>query len=373
MQLMLSTISNESENMYHEDMYLLTRSEHVEMMQRIGINGFGRIGRQVLRAIAESPEWSGIEVVAINGRGDPEQLAHLFAFDSVYGRFSGSVSAEDNGIVVNDRFIAITRAATPLETRWGDFGVDLVVESTGAFDDDPRMRGHLASGARLVIVTSPAKIADATLVYGVNDDTFDADAHQIISAASCTTNCLACVAQVIHEAFGIRNGMATTVHAITNDQVTIDRRHKDPRRARAAGSNIIPTSTGAARLLDVVMPEIAGRIAGSAVRVPVLTGSLLELVVETEAPVDRRAVNEAFQREMATGGLKGALDFTNLPLVSSDFCKDPHSAIVDGELTNVQGDRLLKISAWYDNEWGYSNRVVDLVRLVGSQVSMLPV
>lgn len=359
--------------MYHDDIDLLTRSEQAHVTQRVGINGFGRIGRQVLRAIAESPEYSGIEVVAINGRGTPEQLAHLLAFDSVYGRFAGSVRAADDGIVVNDRFIAITQAATPLETRWGDFGVDLVIESTGAFDDDPRMRGHIESGARLVIVTSPAKIADVTLVYGVNDDTFDADAHQIVSAASCTTNCLACVAHVIHEAFGIRTGMATTVHAITNDQVVIDSRHKDPRRARASGSNIIPTSTGAAKLLDVVMPEIAGRIAGSAVRVPVMTGSLLELVVETEMPVNQRMVNEAFQRVMATGGLKGALDVTDLPLVSSDFCKDSHSAIIDGELTKVQGDRLVKVSAWYDNEWGYSNRVVDLVRLVGSQVSMLSV
>jgi glyceraldehyde 3-phosphate dehydrogenase len=341
--------------------------------QRIGINGFGRIGRQVLRAIAEAPEWSGIEVAAINGRGNPEQLAHLFAFDSVYGRFSGSVRATDDGMVVNDRFIAITQAPTPCETRWGEFGVDLVVESTGVFDADPRMHGHLASGARLVIVTSPAEIADATFVYGVNDGTFDADAHRIISAASCTTNCLACVAHVLHEAFGIRSGMATTIHAITNDQVTIDRRHKDPRRARASGSNIIPTSTGAATLLDVVMPEISGRIAGSSVRVPVLTGSLLELVVETETPVDRLAVNEAFRRAVDAGGLKGALDFTELPLVSSDFCKDPHSAVVDGELTKVQGDRLVKISAWYDNEWGYSNRVVDLVRLVGARMSMLQV
>ena len=359
--------------MYHDDIDLLTRLEQARMMQRIGINGFGRIGRQVLRAIAESPAWSGIEVAAINGRGTPEQLALLFAFDSVYGRFPGSVRAVDNGIVVDDRFIAITQAATPLETRWGDFGVDLVVESTGVFDADPRMRGHLASGARLVIVTSPATIADATLVYGVNDDAFDADSHQIISASSCTTNCLACVAHVLHEAFGIRNGMATTVHAITNDQVTIDSRHEDPRRARASGSNIIPTSTGAARQLGVVMPEIAGRIAGSAVRVPVLTGSLLELVVETETRVDLPLVNEAFQRVMATGGLKGALDVTDLPLVSSDFCKDPHSAIVDSALTTVQGDRLVKISAWYDNEWGYSSRVVDLVRLVGSQASLLPV
>ncbi|MGH2548095.1 MAG: type I glyceraldehyde-3-phosphate dehydrogenase, partial [Thermomicrobiales bacterium] len=312
----------------------------------------------MLRAIAEAPEWSGIEVVAVNGRGSPEQLAHLFAFDSVYGRFSGSVRATDDGIVVNDRFIAITQAATPCETRWGEFGVDLVVESTGAFDADPRMRGHLESGARLVIVTSPAEIADATLVYGVNDDTFDAAEHRIVSAASCTTNCLACVAHVVHEAFGIRTGMATTVHAMTNDQVVIDSRHDDPRRARASGSNIIPTSTGAASLLDVVMPGIAGRIAGSAIRVPVLTGSLLELVVETEVSVDRLAVNEAFRRAVESGGLKGALDFTNLPLVSGDFCKDPHSAVVDGELTKVQGERLVKISAWYDNEWGYSNRVV---------------
>ncbi|NDY41735.1 type I glyceraldehyde-3-phosphate dehydrogenase [Dissulfurirhabdus thermomarina] len=326
------------------------------MAIRIGINGFGRIGRNVLRAAVSDPAFSEVTVAAINDLGDPRTLAHLLKYDSVMGRFPAEVEAEENALRVNGREIRVSAAKDPAQIDWRSAGVEYVVEATGRFREAPLARGHLEAGARKVIITAPAKGEDITIVMGVNQDDYDPEAHHIVSNASCTTNCLAPVAKVIHERFGIVSGLITTVHAYTNDQRILDFPHTDLRRARAAAVNMIPTKTGAAAAVSKVIPELAGRLDGLAVRVPTPDVSLVDLVawVETETTVPE-----------VNGHLKAAqgrfLGYTEEPLVSTDFLRDPHSAVVDGLCTRVQDGRLVKVMAWYDNEWGYSNRVLDLI------------
>jgi glyceraldehyde 3-phosphate dehydrogenase len=325
----------------------------------IGINGFGRIGRQVLKAISERQS-SSVEVVAINDLADPQTNAHLLKYDSNYGIFPGSIQAREDALIVDDREIRVVAERDPSRIPWAELGVDIVVESTGLFTDAGKAAAHLRGGAKKVIITAPAKDEDVTICLGVNEHWYDPDIHHIISNASCTTNCLAPVAKVIHDTFGIVKGLMTTVHAYTNDQRILDQVHgKDYRRARAAALNIIPTTTGAARAVSLVIPELKGKFHGFAMRVPTPTVSVIDFVAEIsrEATVDE--VNQAL-KEAAAGPLKGIMEFNDEQLVSSDFKGNPHSAIVDGGLTMAIGDTMIKVVAWYDNEWGYSCRIADL-------------
>jgi glyceraldehyde 3-phosphate dehydrogenase len=336
------------------------------MPTRVAINGFGRIGRAVLRAASERQ--TDLEIVALNDIADAATLAQLLKRDSVYGRFPGAVTAGDGHIEVDGRRIAVLDGAAPGELPWGELGVDVVLEATGRFRTRADARRHLDAGARKVILTAPAKgeePVDANLVLGVNfHEVYDPDHHHIVTNASCTTNCLAPVAKVLHETVGIRHGLMTTVHAYTADQRLLDAPHKDLRRARAAGVNLVPTSTGAAKALGLVIPELAGRLNGFAVRVPVPTGSLVDLTIEAERPTTREEINDAVAARAGAAPLAGVLAYSDEPLVSSDIVGDPHSAVFDAPMTTVAGGTQVKVVAWYDNEWGYANRLVELAGLV---------
>ena len=334
-------------------------------MTRIGINGFGRIGRQSLKAILERhPE---LEVVAINDLAPTATNAHLFKYDSTYGRFDGEVSAGDGQITVDGRVIRAFSEKDPAALPWQALGVEIVIESTGVFTDATRAAAHRAAGARKVIITAPAKNEDVTLVLGVNEDAYDPERHHIISNASCTTNGLALPAKVIWDAFGIERGLMTTVHSYTNDQNVLDVYHKDLRRARSAGQNIIPTTTGAARALALVIPGLKGRFDGFSLRVPTATVSVIDFVALTTRPVTVGSANAAL-RAAADGPMNGLLGYTEEELVSSDFRGDDRSSIVDGASTIVTGENMLKVIAWYDNEWGYSCRVADLANFIAARL-----
>jgi len=335
---------------------------------KVGINGFGRIGRQVFRAIWERyPD--DLEVVAVNDLTDNQTLANLLKYDSNYGRFPGEVKVMEGSFVVDGKEFKTFAQYDPGQIPWGDLGASIVVEATGAFRDGEQAAIHLQAGAQKVIITAPAKPADSvdwTVVLGVNEGDYQRENHHVISNASCTTNCLAPVAKVIHETFGITRGLMTTIHAYTNDQRILDFPHKDPRRARAAALNIIPTTTGAAKAVALVIPELAGKFDGFALRVPTPTVSIVDFVAELEQEVTKEQVNQTL-RAAAEGELKGILGYSEDPLVSMDLKEDDRSSIVDGPLTNVIGGNMVKIVSWYDNEWGYSCRVADLANFLACQ------
>ncbi len=328
------------------------------MAARVAINGFGRIGRQVFKAIYGELQ-EELEVVAINDLTDNDTLAHLLRWDSTYGSFDEDIVVSGNSIHVGDLELRAFSERDPANLPWKELGIDIVIESTGFFTDAAKARAHITAGAKKVIITAPANDEDVTLVLGVNDEAYDPENHHIISNASCTTNCLAPVAKVLHQHFGIKHALMTTVHSYTGDQVLLDAPHKDLRRARAAAVNIVPTTTGAARAVALVLPELKGRFDGFALRVPTPTVSLVDLSIEFENDVTVESINAALQ-EAAEGDLEGILGYTDEPLVSKDFQGDSRSAIVDGLLTMVTGTRMAKVVAWYDNEWGYSCRVAEL-------------
>ena len=337
------------------------------MSVRVGINGFGRTGRAAFRAAYE--RGADIEWAGINDLMDRGMAAHLLRFDSTYGPFPGSIRETDRGIAIDDVEVPLFAASAPADIPWADTGAQVVIESTGRFRQRDAAAGHLDAGARKVIISAPAKNPDATVALGVNfDDVYDPDQHHVISNASCTTNCLAPVAKVLHEAVGIRHGLLTTVHAYTGDQHITDQPHKDKRRARAGAVNIIPTSTGAAKALGLVVPELEGRLHGFALRVPVVTGSCVDLTVETERPVSAEEVNEIFRERSASAELDEIVQYSEQPLVSTDIVKSPYSAIFDAGLTMAIDSTCVKVVAWYDNEWGYSNRLVDVAQSVLSRV-----
>jgi len=333
---------------------------------RIGINGFGRIGRQTLKAILERHS-DALEVVAINDLAPTATNAHLFKYDSTYGRFAGEVSSGDGQITVDGHVIKAYSEKDPAALPWKDLGVDIVIESTGIFTDATKARAHIDGGARKVIISAPAKNEDATLVLGVNEDTYDPERHHIVSNASCTTNGLALPAKVIWDSFGIEHGLMTTVHSYTNDQNVLDVYHKDLRRARSAGQNIIPTTTGAAKALALVIPGLKGRFDGFSLRVPTATVSIIDFVAVTSRPVTAETANAALLAA-SEGPMRGLLGFTTEQLVSTDFKGDERSSIVDGLSTMVAGENLLKVVAWYDNEWGYSCRVSDLATFMAARL-----
>jgi glyceraldehyde 3-phosphate dehydrogenase len=331
---------------------------------RVGINGFGRIGRQVLKAVNEGGFSDLFEIVAVNDLTSPDTLAHLLKYDSTYGQYDADIAVSDGAIRVNDQSIKVFAEKDPSALPWAAEGVDLVVESTGRFTDAEKAKGHITAGAKKVIISAPAKGEDITLVLGVNEQQYDPDKHVIISNASCTTNCLAPVAKVMLDTFGIKSGLMTTVHSYTNDQVILDAPHSDLRRARSAALNIIPTTTGAARALSLVIPELKGKFDGFSLRVPTPTVSIIDLVVQTEQTVTVDAINAAFKAASESDTMNGILGYSEEPLVSSDFRQDPRSSIIDGLSTMVIGDNTAKVISWYDNEWGYSCRVADLIALV---------
>jgi glyceraldehyde 3-phosphate dehydrogenase len=332
---------------------------------RVGVNGFGRIGRNFWRALDALDH--DVEIVAVNDLTDNATLAHLLRYDSVLGPLQHEVSYDGDSIVVAGTKIRALAERDPAKLPWGDLGVEVVIESTGRFTAADDARKHIDAGARKVIISAPAKGEDVTIVMGVNDGAYDPANHSIISNASCTTNCVAPMAKVLHEAFGISRGLMTTIHAYTNDQVILDFPHKDLRRARSAAVNIIPTTTGAAKATSLVLPELKGRLDGLAMRVPVQDGSIIDLTVELDRDVTKDAVNEAF-RAAAEGPLKAYLTYTEDPIVSADIVGSPASCTFDASLTMVIGDRQVKTLGWYDNEWGYSNRLADLAALVGSRL-----
>ncbi len=334
-------------------------------MTRIGINGFGRIGRNFFRAALD--KGSDLEIVAVNDLTDNETLAHLLKYDTITGRLAATVEFDEDNIIVDGKAIRVLAERDPASLPWGDLGVDVVIESTGRFTKSEDARKHIAAGAKKVVVSAPASGSDvATLVLGVNEGTYDPAQHDIISNASCTTNCLAPLAKVFMENFGIERGLMTTVHAYTADQNLQDGPHSDLRRARAAAANIIPTSTGAAKALGLVLPELVGKLDGYALRVPVITGSITDLTVTASKPVTVETVNAAY-KAAAEGELKGILKYTEDEIVSSDIAGDPHSSIFDAKLTKVIGDQV-KVASWYDNEWGYSNRLVDITEYVAARL-----
>ncbi|MEU1300819.1 type I glyceraldehyde-3-phosphate dehydrogenase [Streptomyces shenzhenensis] len=335
------------------------------MTIRVGINGFGRIGRNYFRALLE--QGADIEIVAVNDLGDTATTAHLLKYDTILGRLKQEVSHTADTITVDGHTIKVLSERDPANITWGELGVDIVIESTGIFTKREDAAKHLAGGAKKVIISAPAKDEDITIVMGVNQDKYDAANHHVISNASCTTNCVAPMAKVLDENFGIVKGLMTTVHAYTNDQRILDFPHKDLRRARAAAENIIPTTTGAAKATALVLPQLKGKLDGIAMRVPVPTGSVTDLVVELGREVTKEEVNAAFQKA-AEGELKGLLDYTEDPIVSSDIVNAPASCTFDSSLTMVQEGKNVKIIGWYDNEWGYSNRLVDLTVFVGGQL-----
>jgi glyceraldehyde 3-phosphate dehydrogenase len=331
---------------------------------RVGVNGFGRIGRNFWRAL--SAAGGDVEVVAVNDLTDNATLAHLLKYDSILGRLAEDVKAGADEITVGGKSIKVFEERDPAKLPWGDLGVDIVIESTGLFTDAVKAKAHVDNGAKKVIISAPAKNEDVTIVMGVNDDAYDPELHTIISNASCTTNCLGPMAKVLHDAFGIERGLMTTIHAYTQDQNLQDGPHKDLRRARAAALNVVPTSTGAAKAIGLVLPQLKGKLDGYALRVPVPTGSATDLTVTLARETSVEEVNAAV-RAAAEGPLRGILSYTEDPIVSSDIVTDPASCIFDSGLTKVIGDQV-KVVGWYDNEWGYSNRLVDLVKLVGSRL-----
>lgn len=336
------------------------------MSVKVGINGFGRIGRNVFRAALHRAD---VEIVAVNDMTDADTLAMLLKFDSVHGRLDADVRADVNAIVVNGRRIEVLAERDPGNIPWEKLGVDVVIESTGIFTDKAKAEVHITrGGAKKVIISAPAKHEDVTIVMGVNEQTYDPDKHHVISNASCTTNCLAPIAKVIDDEFGIVRGLMTTVHSYTNDQKVLDLPHSDLRRARAANLSIIPTTTGAASAVGLVLPQLKGKLNGMAMRVPTPNVSVVDLTAEVKRPVTVEAVNAALLRASEAGALKGLLDYSEQPLVSRDFNGDPHSAIVDALSTMVLDGVMVKVVAWYDNEWGYSNRVVDLAAYIASKM-----
>lgn len=332
------------------------------MPLRVGINGFGRIGRNVFRAAQE--QGADIEFVAVNDLTDVKTLAHLLKYDSILGPYPGTVEAVDGGIEVDGKLLKVLVERDPAALPWGDLGVDVVIESTGFFTKREDAAKHLAGGAKKVIISAPATGPDATVVLGVNFDTYDKANHTVISNASCTTNCLAPVAKVLNDTVGIDHGLMTTIHAYTADQRLQDMPHSDLRRARAAAINLIPASTGAAKAIGLVIPELNGKLNGFAVRAPVPTGSVVDLTVVAKRATTVEEVNGALKAASESGPLKGILAYTTDPIVSSDIVKNPHSSIVDASLTSVLEGTMVKVVAWYDNEWGYSSRVVDVVQRV---------
>ncbi len=332
------------------------------MALKAGINGFGRIGRNVFRAAYE--RGADIEWVAVNDITDNETLAHLLKYDSILGPFQGTVEVGDNGLIVDGKELRVTAERDPADLPWSDLGADVVVESTGLFTDRESAGKHLQAGAKKVIISAPATEPDVTLVLGVNDDAYDVDNHHVVSNASCTTNCLGPVARVLHDSVGIESGLMTTIHAYTADQRLQDSPHKDLRRARAAAINLVPTSTGAAKAIGLVMPELQGKLNGIAVRAPIPTGSVTDLVFHASQDVTVEEINQAVAARADTGPMAGILQYTEDEIVSSDIVRSPYSSIFDSKLTMVTDDRLVKVVAWYDNEWGYSNRVVDLTERV---------
>ncbi|MEU0165692.1 type I glyceraldehyde-3-phosphate dehydrogenase [Streptomyces iakyrus] len=335
------------------------------MTIRVGINGFGRIGRNYFRALLE--QGADIEIVAVNDLGDTATTAHLLKYDTILGRLKQEVTHTADTITVDGKTIKVLAERNPADIPWGELGVDIVIESTGIFTKKADAEKHLAGGAKKVLISAPAKDEDVTIVMGVNQDTYDPANHHVISNASCTTNCVAPMAKVLDENFGIVKGLMTTVHAYTNDQRILDFPHKDLRRARAAAENIIPTTTGAAKATALVLPQLKGKLDGMAMRVPVPTGSVTDLVLELGREVTKEEVNAAFQKA-AEGELKGILEYTEDPIVSSDIVNAPASCTFDSSLTMVQEGKNVKVIGWYDNEWGYSNRLVDLTVFVGNQL-----
>ena len=335
------------------------------MTTRVGINGFGRIGRNFFRAAIE--QGADLEVVAVNDLTDNKTLAHLLKYDSIMGRFNGEVSYDDEGIIVDGKHIKVLAQRDPADLPWGELGVEVVVESTGFFTDGEKAAAHIAAGAKKVVISAPAKNVDGTFVMGVNDGDYDPATMNIISNASCTTNCLAPLAKVLHENFGIERGIMTTIHSYTGDQRVLDAPHKDLRRARAAALNMIPTKTGAAQAVALVLPELKGKFDGLAVRVPTPTGSLTDLTFVASKEVSVEAIQAAV-KAAAEGELKGVLEYTEDPIVSTDIVGNPHTSIFDATETKVIGN-LVKVLSWYDNEWGYSNTLVRLTSLVGSKLA----
>ncbi|MFF4804368.1 type I glyceraldehyde-3-phosphate dehydrogenase [Streptomyces sp. NPDC001351] len=339
------------------------------MSVRVGINGFGRIGRNYLRLVlerAESGTGTPVEVVAVNDITSSAALAHLLEYDSTYGRLHRTVEHDDSSLTVDGHRIAVTAERDPAALAWGEHAVDVVIESTGRFRTREQAGAHLRAGARKVLLSVPGKGVDATLVMGVNEGTYDPDSDHVVSNASCTTNCVAPMVKVLDEHFGIVKGLMTTIHGYTNDQVVLDGPHKDPRRGRSAAVNIIPTSTGAARAVGLVLPELAGTLDGIAVRVPVEDGSLTDLSVVLQRPVTADEINAAY-REAADGPLKGVLRVCDAPIVSRDVVGDPASCVLDAPLTQANGE-LVKVFGWYDNEWGYTNRLLDLTEYVAARL-----
>lgn len=332
-------------------------------MVKIGINGFGRIGRNVFRASFSNPN---VEVVAVNDLTDVNTLAHLLKYDTTHGKFDGTVEAKEGALIVNGKEIKVFAERNPADLPWGSVGAEIVVESTGIFTAKEKAEAHLQGGAKKVIISAPATNEDITIVMGVNEDKYDAASHHVLSNASCTTNCLAPFAKVLNDKFGIKRGMMTTVHAYTNDQQILDLPHKDYRRARAAAENIIPTSTGAAKAVALVLPELKGKLNGMAMRVPTPNVSVVDLVAELEKDVTAEEVNAALQAA-AEGELKGILAYTEEPLVSTDYNGDTHSSTIDALSTMVMEGNMVKVLSWYDNETGYSNRVVDLAAYIAKQ------
>ena len=332
------------------------------MATRVGINGFGRIGRQVLRAIMERHAGK-LEVVTVNDNSDAKTNAHLFKYDSTYGRYPGTVEVTGASIVIDGNEIRASSESDPSNLSWGDEGVDLVIECTGAFTNAGRSAAHLESGAKKVIISAPASGEDITLVLGVNEHRYDPQLHNIISNASCTTNCIAPMAKVLNDSFGVEQGLMTAIHAYTNDQRMLDGGHSDLRRARAGAVNIIPTSTGAAKAVGIVLPELNGKLNGMAMRVPTPTGSVTDFVATLKQPASAGEVNAAY-KEAAANGLNGVLEYSEEPLVSSDIVRNPHSCILDALSTMTVGDNMVKVVGWYDNEWGYSCRTADLAAFI---------
>jgi glyceraldehyde 3-phosphate dehydrogenase len=331
------------------------------MAVKVGINGFGRIGRNLFRAAHEAG--ADLEFVAVNDLTDAETLGNLLRYDSILGRFPGEVEVGESSITVDGNELKVLSERDPADLPWSDLGVDVVIESTGLFTKRDAAAKHLDAGAAKVIISAPATDPDVTVALGVNFDDYDPDSHQIISNASCTTNCLAPMAKVLHEAVGIETGLMTTIHAYTADQRLQDMPHKDPRRARAAALNLIPTTTGAAKAVGLVLPDLNGRLNGFAIRAPVATGSVVDLTFQASRECTAEEINSAMA-EAASGPLEGILSYTEDPIVSTDIVKDPHSSIFDGQLTMVLEGRLVKAVSWYDNEWGYSNRLVELAQKV---------
>jgi glyceraldehyde 3-phosphate dehydrogenase len=330
---------------------------------KVGINGFGRIGRQVFRTISER-HGDTLEVVAINDLGDAATNAHMFKFDSTYGRYAGTVEAKDGALIIDGRNIASFSERDPSQIKWADVGVEIVIESTGFFTDATKAAGHLTGGAKKVIISAPAKNEDLTVVLGVNDDQYNPSSHNIVSNASCTTNCVAPMAKVLHDNFGIESALMSTIHAYTNDQKILDQVHDDLRRSRAAANSIIPTTTGAAKAVTLVIPELKGKIDGMAYRVPVITGSVTDLTVKLTKNASLADVNEAYREASMKGSLHHILGYSDEPLVSVDYIGNPNSCTIDSLATSAVGDGFVKVVGWYDNEWGYSSRTADLANFM---------